>query len=288
MFDFSRSHIEEKTLFGRRFYIKRDDLIHKYCNGNKARKFAGLPISRSYTKWISYGGNQSNAMFALAYLAKLHKIPFLYVMPETRLKPMGNLAYALQYGMQTYTLAQGSTTKALEVYAKSLIDETSLFIPQGGTIEWAMHGMEALAQELRESVGKKPLIFYTSGTGVGVIALRKALDVHFPQATLCALNCTNSKELAHLCVLHNVAHIEILSVPFAFAKPKRAIWDMRQYLADNGLICDLIYDSPAFCTIKAYLDDFKHKDLVFIHSGGLTGDITQKPRYQMSLHKHIS
>lgn len=304
MFAFSRSVIEQKILFGRSFYLKRDDLIHPICNGNKARKFAALLELDAYKTWISYGGNQSNAMLALAYLAKLKGVGFKYVMPSLGAQKdldsmqnlsykanlsrdsmqnnmaMGNLAYALEYGMQPYILPRGSSTAHLESYAKTLIDEHSLFIPQGGSVECALKGMNALAQELAQSIGGEPIIFYSSGSGVGVIALQKALDYFFPKATLIALNCAGSeKELKKKCERENVPHLQILHSPFKFAKPHKEIWAMREYLLNKGVACDLIYDSPAFCLIRQHLESFKHKELVFILSGGLMGDVTQMQRY---------
>ena len=73
--------MEHREIFNRSFWIKRDDCIHQYCNGNKARKFAGL-LDFTHKVWISYGGNQSNAMFALAYLASIKGVAFHYVMPS--------------------------------------------------------------------------------------------------------------------------------------------------------------------------------------------------------------
>lgn len=278
--DFSRSIIEAKTFFNRTFLIKRDDLIHPYCNGNKARKFLSLLESNKYKVWVSYGGNQSNAMLALAYIANLKGIEFRYVMPYSINPPMGNLLSALNYGMQAYTLPIGSPVALLESYAKSLLTNQALFIHQGGILEFALKGMTALAIELKESVGGSPLIFYTSGSGVGVIALQKALDVHFSSAELVAINCAGSEmSLREKAKLYGVGHMKILHSPFVFAKPKKAIWEMREYLAQNGILFDLIYDSSAFCVIKEHLDKFSQRDIIFIHSGGLTGDISQEQRY---------
>lgn len=187
MIDFSRSIFEEKTLFSRPFLIKRDDLIHHYCNGNKARKFASLLDSQYANRiWVSYGGNQSNAMFALAYLARIQGSVFRYVMPEFRAQMAGNLEYALKWGMQAYTLPVGNPVSSLERCARENagVDSQIVFIPQGGDVGLAMKGMNALAQELRARLGERPVVFYTSGSGVGVVSLKIALDSVFPLAEL--------------------------------------------------------------------------------------------------------
>lgn len=276
--DFSRSFVEQREIFNRRFWIKRDDCIHTYCNGNKARKFFSL-LDSTHKVWISYGGNQSNAMLTLAYLASLKGVAFHYVMPSFYGEPIGNLKMALSFGMTPHILPFGSSVVKLESYAKTLSYENALFIPQGGSVNLAQKGMDALAKELSQSISGSPIIFYTSGSGVGVVALKKALDSYFPNASLVVLACAKG-DLEQKFLAHSLTPPLILQAPFAFAKPKREIWQMREYLKSRGLVCDLIYDSVGFCIIKKYLEKFIGRELVFIHSGGLLGDLSQEQRYK--------
>lgn len=276
--DFSRSFVEQREIFNRRFWIKRDDCIHTYCNGNKARKFFSL-LDSTHKVWISYGGNQSNAMLTLAYLASIKGVAFHYVMPAFYGEPIGNLKMALSFGMTPHILPFGSSVVKLESYAKTLSYENALFIPQGGSVNLAQKGMDALAKELSQSVGGSPVLFYTSGSGVGVVALKKALDSYFPNASLVVLACAKG-DLEQKFLAHSLTPPLILQAPFAFAKPKREIWQMREYLKSKGLVCDFIYDSVGFCIIEKYLEKFIGWELVFIHSGGLLGDISQEQRYK--------
>ncbi len=276
--DFSRSFVEQREIFNRRFWIKRDDCIHTHCNGNKARKFFSL-LDSTHKVWISYGGNQSNAMLTLAYLASIKGVAFHYVMPAFYGEPIGNLKMALSFGMTPHILPFGSSVAKLESYAKTLSYENALFIPQGGSVNLAQKGMDTLAKELSQSISGSPIIFYTSGSGVGVVALKKALDSYFPNASLVVLACAKG-DLEQKFLAHSLTPPLILQAPFAFAKPKREIWQMREYLKSRGLVCDLIYDSVGFCIIKKYLEKFIGRELVFIHSGGLLGDISQEQRYK--------
>ena len=277
--DFSRSFVEHREIFNRSFWIKRDDCIHQYCNGNKARKFAGL-LDSTHKVWISYGGNQSNAMFALAYLASIKGVAFHYVMPSFYGEPVGNLKMSLGFNMIPHILPFGSSVAQLESYAKSLCFDNVLFIPQGGSVELAQKGMNALAKELSQSIGGSPIIFYTSGSGVGVVALQRALDSYFPRASLVVLSCAKA-DLEQQFLAYALTPPLILHSPFAFAKPKREIWQMREYLKSRGLVCDLIYDSVGFYIIHRHLAMFENRELVFIHSGGLLGDISQELRYKI-------
>lgn len=76
------SPLQEAIWCDRKVYIKRDDLLHPFINGNKARKFKTLLEDNLKTKAIiSYGGNQSNAMLTLSHIAKLKGYEFIYVTP---------------------------------------------------------------------------------------------------------------------------------------------------------------------------------------------------------------
>ena len=66
------SPVEEKTIQGRRVFIKRDDLLRlsgSQISGNKARKMLAInevPAETFPRCVVSYGGPQSNSMLALA------------------------------------------------------------------------------------------------------------------------------------------------------------------------------------------------------------------------------
>ena len=68
------SPVEEKTIQGRRVFIKRDDLLRlpgSQISGNKARKLLAIneiPVEDFPNCLVSYGGPQSNSMLALSAL----------------------------------------------------------------------------------------------------------------------------------------------------------------------------------------------------------------------------
>ncbi|MEA1919056.1 MAG: 1-aminocyclopropane-1-carboxylate deaminase, partial [Campylobacterota bacterium] len=74
------SPITKISFRGRDFYIKRDELLHCELSGNKFRKLYQLiqTPSSQFSKIISYGGTQSNAMLAIAYLANEKNWKFDY------------------------------------------------------------------------------------------------------------------------------------------------------------------------------------------------------------------
>ena len=75
----------------------RDDLIGGEFNGNKARKleyFLHADLN-DVKRVVSYGSNQSNAMYSLSVFAKMKKLEFHYVVSNLNSNlaenPVGNL-----------------------------------------------------------------------------------------------------------------------------------------------------------------------------------------------------
>jgi 1-aminocyclopropane-1-carboxylate deaminase len=100
----TRSIVSKAHIFGRQVYIMRDDLMNFYgLSGNKARKLKFLENDQ-HKALISYGGAQSNAMFALSEMSKRTNKEFFYVtnkLPKFLVdKPSGNLLNALRNGMK--------------------------------------------------------------------------------------------------------------------------------------------------------------------------------------------
>ena len=122
------SPLELHTLRNRKIYIKRDDLLDEDFSGNKARKFYYFLVNDfSFIKRVvSYGSNQSNAMYSLSVLAKLKGWEFVYFcehIPEfLKENPSGNYKYALQNGMKIYE------SKAREKDANALKDEVTFHL----------------------------------------------------------------------------------------------------------------------------------------------------------------
>lgn len=160
---------ESVQILEKKIFIKRDDLLDfgiTGFNGNKARKFLSL-LDSQYEVFVSFGGNQSNAMQVLAALAKARGKEFFYITSEPpkflRTSPMGNFAFGLAHNVRYVFAPAGSRVEVLENLAREVFaqqykryGERALFIPQGGSEELAMRGMRELVRELcemRESLG---------------------------------------------------------------------------------------------------------------------------------------
>lgn len=187
------------TLCGKEIYIKRDDLLDLGIvgfNGNKARKFLSL-LDSQYEVFVSFGGNQSNALQSLAALSSAYGREFFYITSEPpkflRENPMGNFAFGLAHNVRYVFAPAGSRVEVLEYLAREVFaqqqaryGERVLFIPQGGSEELAMCGMRELVRELcemiesSESVDSKKSAVCTRSGGNGGLA--HIADNNLPQA----------------------------------------------------------------------------------------------------------
>lgn len=274
----------QSIVFGERvFYIKRDDLLHPYFSGNKARKFFSLLAQNLQGKiLISYGGNQSNALMSLSALCEIKDCALIYFTPpfseaiiqETK----GNFAFAQNTKRVRFVQTSFPQEEALSYHDKNL---ESVFIPQGGSVELAMKGMRILSDELKAQTCHLhyPVFFYSSGIGTASLSLAQYdLDVYT------ALGAGKMEQLQRYFSPY-AKKPNILETVFytPFGKPHQEIWKIYQKWLKVGVEFDLLYDCPLWINILGNLEKFEERDLVFIHSGGIMGNITQQKRYKSSL-----
>lgn len=265
----------------RKFYIKRDDLLHPLFSGNKARKFASLLKQDLKGKTlISYGGNQSNALQSLSSLALLKDTKLVYfTTPFSKAlleEKEGNFAYALSSGVVEFIQ---TPCPQQEAQSFATLNPQMLFIPQGGSVELAMEGMKELDRELREQTAHlhSPVFFYSSGIGTASIALAQyGLEVYT------ALGAGRLEDLLERINAYEKKP-KVLSSEFhiPFGKPHSKVWEVYKAWKEVGLEFDLLYDCVLWVKILENLEKFSQREIVFIHSGGLLGNITQEKRYRL-------
>lgn len=78
--NYTNSLTQQISFNNQKYFVKRDDLLHKDFSGNKARKFYYF-LKNDFTKIkkvISFGSAQSNAMYSLSVLCKIKGWEFDY------------------------------------------------------------------------------------------------------------------------------------------------------------------------------------------------------------------
>jgi len=288
------SPVEKITFRGRAYFLKRDDLINPFFNGNKARKFdyyLNTDLS-AYKKVASYGGNQSNAMYSLAAFAKLKGLKFDYYGKPLPLflkkNPTGNYKYALEMGMNYFELPDYEDffqkMSSPEKNYNDLGNDT-LLIRQGGAEKEAEYGVKKMAVEImqwaKENSIKELSVFIQSGTGTTALYLQK--HVNFKVYT--TPNIGNSEYLIkQFALLENDAseYPVILETrkKYVFGKPYKEYYDIwKEISEENNIEFELLYDPKTLIALAEHNDKIKG-EIMYIHSGGIVGNESMLQRYR--------
>ena len=281
----------EKVLFeNREIYIKRDDLLHRDFSGNKARKFYYYLLQDfpDIKKVVSYGSNQSNAMYSLSVLAKAKGWEFEYytdhIPSYLRDTPIGNYKYALQNGMR---LIVGRDKPKKEEIA----DSSTVFIQEGGRDQNSYAGIRVLAKEIiswQQQEGIDELnIFLPSGTGTTALFLQKALvEMGYKDRVVYTTPCvgdSNYLKLQFEMLEKNPSkHPHIIKPPkkYHFGKLYRDSYEIWLKLRDNlGIEFDMLYDPIGWLTLMSTPKIFE-KPTLYIHQGGAIGNESMIQRYK--------
>lgn len=291
------SPIHQVTFKNFSFFVKRDDLLDKDFNGNKARKlYYFLKNSFDVKKVISYGSMQSNAMYSLSHLAKIKGWKFYYytrINKELLKNPIGNLKGSLENGMILEDI-KNLDIKNLNLLSKIEIFDDSLFIPEGVRCKEASFGIKILADEIvswmREKDFKKINIFLPSGTGVSALYLQKAfknikdLDIKV-YTTPCVLDEEYLKK-QFLSLEEAKYHPTIIkpTKKYRFAKLYPKLFLLWQELKkETNIEFDLLYDPVGFTTLMD--NSYLFNRLLYIHQGGLIGNESMIARYKRKFAK---
>jgi len=281
---FLPSPLSEILLDGREFLVKRDDLIDPYLAGNKYRKLYTLinTPSNQLTKLISYGGTQSNAMLAIAALAKQKSWEFVYytkpLSQQQKEQKNGNYAKALELGMVHLEIAE----PLYRDYIASLSinsDAQTFIVDQGGAVAEAKEGIAVLANEIRQQLqthSDVKAVATPSGTGTTALFLALALPEYRVYTTPCVGDVCYLKEQMH--ALASIPdNLSILEPPkkYHFAKPYREFYEVYKKLQNCGIEFDLLYAPGMWLRL---LQEINEK-VLYIHSGGVSGNESMLERY---------
>jgi len=289
MIDISNSPIEKIKFKNKIFHIKRDDLLHEDFSGNKARKFHYYLINQfpNIDTIVSYGSNQSNAMYSLSVLAKLKKWNFIYYVDHIpsylEQNPNGNYKEALDNGMK---LIIGKELFNIE---KSKKEKNQLYIQEGGATVEASYGLKILANEIvkycKTDNIKDIKVFLPSGTGTTALFLQKYLPYEVLTVP-CVGNSIYLEKQFSLLEDDKLKYPKILEPKkrYHFGKLYKEHYILWQELKkDTDIEFDLLYDPIGWETLLNYRQTLDSKtEVIYLHQGGLKGNISMEERY---LHK---
>lgn len=163
-------------------FIKREDLNHPYVSGNKWWKLKfNLEEAKKtgHHTLLTFGGAHSNHIYASAAAAKEVGLKAIGIIrgEELTIQDNATLRFANEQGMHLHFVSREDYRKKAEpAYLQSLIKQfgQAYSIPEGGTNELAVRGVEAFALQLKKEVDFDYLCCAV-GTGGTLAGLIKAL-----------------------------------------------------------------------------------------------------------------
>lgn len=282
----NNSPVSKFNYGNRNFFVKRDDLLDKNFNGNKARKLAyylenDFPATNTI---ISYGGSQSNLMYSLSCLAQLKNWQFIYythsLSKTVKNSKQSNLELSLRNGMQLIELDKEYSQFTTSLRATS----NQLLISQGALQIEAEYGIKQLAEEINKWAVLNYLesinIFLPSGTGTTAFFLQKHLDKHQVITT----NCVGSRDylieqMSSINSDNSKLPLVIDNKQYRFATPyEELLTTIREINKVSQIEFDLIYDPVGWKILLENLETIKGS-ILYLHCGGLTGNYSMQQRY---------
>ena len=274
--------ISKFTLEGREFLVKRDDLVDPYLAGNKFRKLHTLlkTPKDKYNKIISYGGTQSNAMLAIAAMCKQKDWEFYYYskpISQTQEEAnTGNLYLSKQLGMNHIQIPHDEYREFISSMHLNL-DENTFIVDQGGAVLEAKVGLDVLASEIKEQKPDVKSLATPSGTGTTALFLA----ISMPEFIVYTTPCVGDEEYLKTQMLSLVKELPKNLVilkqkkKYHFAKLYKEFYKMYKKTLDAGIEFDLLY-APSMW--ESLLEQTEEK-VLYIHSGGVTGNSSMLQRY---------
>ncbi|QKF66124.1 1-aminocyclopropane-1-carboxylate deaminase [Arcobacter venerupis] len=284
--NYTNSPIQKITFNNQKYFVKRDDLLNPDFSGNKARKFYYYLINDfpNIKKIVSFGSAQSNAMYSLSVLCKLKGLKFDYYVDHIasylKENPLGNYKYALENKMNI-----------IENELPTYFDEETLFISEGGALKEASLGIEILANEIKtwaiENKIENLKIFLPSGTGTTALYLQKYLPF---EVLTCA--CVGDEDYLkkQFLVLEKDNHPTIIQreKKYHFGKLYKEFYEIHKELKkQTNIEFDFLYDNLGWICFEKYRNSLNDKNNIFlyIHQGGLIGNISMLERYKFKYDK---
>lgn len=277
------------ALRGHTIWVKRDDLIDPFLSGNKYYKLYRLihTAPKELHTLKSWGGAQSNAMLAIAALCHRKGWRFEYATRTLPAQlsdaPSGNLKVALELGMQLQEYAPKAFANAI-TSLRGQHRPGTLVVAQGGADAMAMDGIKKLADTIeawRITMGFDQLCLATpSGTGTTAAGLAKALPHLTMLTTPLVGDCDYLLEQigAHGPIPDNLQILD-RGGHHRFAKPEAKFLSLFEEIREaTGIVFDLIYGVPMWHALLHAIDNIK-PPILYIHSGGLSGNATMLERY---------
>lgn len=268
-------------------HIKRDDMIHPFISGNKWRKLKYNLIKaeeEGKRKLVTYGGAWSNHLLATACSGATNGYETIaFVRGDLVQNPI--LSMCQLFGMKLIFVSRDLYKDKISLFEQLENKEHYYFIDEGGAGLEATKGCEELIGELGRTYDH---IFCAAGTGTTVAGLAKGMAKNNLLTKLHVIpvlkggdfikdEMTNLQAPLAQTILHTGYHFG----GYAKTKPE-LIHFVKEFIAETGIMIEPTYTGKALYAVHDLIanDYFEEgSELLFIHTGGLTGLLGMLDRF---------
>lgn len=276
--------IEEKILEEKKvsIYVKRDDLLHFFINGNKWFKLKFNlfeAANKNHHQLLTFGGAYSNHVYAFSYACKLFGFEGIVVIRGEEYPTLNpTLEFASNNGIKIHYVHRKMYRNK---YADSLLSELKnlygdyYLIPEGGSNFLAVKGCSEIVTKIKVDFD---YILAACGTAGTLAGIAKSLKKNQKAIGIAVLkNAGFLIEEAKRLSQHQKINFEILLDYHQGGYAKfndELICFIKNFYQNHQIILEPIYTGKlVYALFDLISKDYfpEHSNIVVYHSGGLQG-----------------
>ena len=262
--------------------VKREDSLHPTISGNKWRKLKyniKHCLAEGIDTIVTYGGAFSNHIYATAAAAKLFGLHSVGIIRGEYDSNNPTIQFAISQGMHLEFVSRAAyKLKNTSEEIKAVLDKfpESKLIPEGGSNELAILGLEELAQEINST--DFDIIMVSAGTGTTAAGIVTYLEANKQLWVFSSLKSTYlEEEIRLLTPIDKQPQLRFFSDCHfgGYGKtPSFLIERINSFVEESDTPLDPIYNGKL---IAGFIDMVQNdrldcsKKYLWIHTGGLQG-----------------
>lgn len=267
-------------------YVKRDDLIHPEISGNKYRKLKynlEYILKNNFSTIITFGGAFSNHLHATAALCHHFGVKSVGIIRGDGLDPNNpTLRFCLNKGMTLHFISREEyKNKSNSMVVQNIIGQyaSSYVIPEGGSNELALTGVQEIWEEIYKQLEKIPdYIFCALGTGTTIAGLLGSAPKECKLLGFSVLKTSHlEKEVLIMAKNHKKSTFYCFT-DYHFGGYAKTTQELQSFINEfeiqTSIPIDPVYNAKALFGFFDLIEKGhipKGSSVVWLHTGGLQG-----------------
>lgn len=270
-----------------KLHVKREDEIHPWISGNKWRKLKynlSYALDHDVKQIVTFGGAFSNHLYAVAGACALLNIKSVGIIRGEIDVQNPTLKFCIERGMTLVPVSRSAYREkeaSLEIEQIISTFSAAMVIPEGGTNDLALLGVQEIWAELEEQLDKMPdyivLSAGTGGTCAGLLARNE-----YPTKLVCfsALKSGHLEGEIHQLAQHKNEDKLIFMPHYHFGGYAKWNQNLIDFISDfeqkTEIPLDPVYNGKAmFGLLDMISNDYfpSGSEILYLHTGGLQGKL---------------